>query len=204
MKKIFYLTSILILVVFTASAQWNTNGTNIYNTNSGNVGVGISSPGYLLHVAKNMTSPSIRIQNLGGGGGAAFEMVDNLSGADWKFKATATGGFKIRDNAAGFDVIQVEAGSAANVIYINAAGNLGIGTNNPTEKLSINGNVKCKQVEVTLSGWSDFVFEDDYPLMPLADVEKYITEHNHLPGVPSADDVIGNSTNLGEMDAILL
>jgi hypothetical protein len=64
--------------------------------------------------------------------------------------------------------------------------------------------VKCKQVEVTLTGWSDFVFEKDYNLMPLADVDKYIKENNHLPGVPSANEVISNGNNLGEMDAILL
>jgi hypothetical protein len=151
-----------------------------------------------------MSEPAITVQNLGGTGGATFRMWDNASGADWKFKATNSGGFKIRDNSNGLDVIQVEANSSANVIYINAAGNLGIGTANPTEKLAVNGNIKCKQVEVSLTGWSDFVFEDDYPLMPLAEVDAFIKANNHLPGVPSADEVITNGANLGEMDAILL
>ena len=203
-KYIFLFSAIVFFASMGLQAQWSVNGTHIYNSNTGNVGIGISTPGYLLHVAKNMTAPSIRIQNLGGTGGAAFEMIDNASGADWKFKATNTGGFKIRDNSNGLDVIQVEANSAANVIYVNAAGNLGIGTANPTEKLAVNGNIKCKQVEVSLTGWSDFVFEDDYRLMPLAELEDYINRHEHLPGVPSAVEVITNGNNLGEMDAILL
>jgi hypothetical protein len=203
-KHIFLLAAIIFFAAFTASAQWNTNGTHIYNTNTGSVGIGLSSPTSILDVAKSITEPTISVRNLGSNGGASYRMYDQLSGADWKFKVTGTGGFKIRDNAYALDVIQVEANSSANVIYINAAGNVGIGTTAPSEKLSINGNVKCKQVEVTLTGWSDFVFEKDYNLMPLADVDQYIREHNHLPGVPSATEVISNGNNLGEMDAILL
>jgi hypothetical protein len=203
-KNIFLLTVSALFAVLTASAQWTTNGTHIYNNNTGNVGIGISSPTTLLDVAKNMTEPVISVRNLGGSGGSTFRMFDQLSGADWKFKATSTGGFKIRDNANGLDVIQIEPNSAANAIYINAAGNVGLGTANPAEKLSVNGNIKCRQVEVTLTGWSDFVFQDDYTLMPLAELDEYISQHNHLPGVPSAYEVITNGNNLGEMDAILL
>jgi hypothetical protein len=79
-----------------------------------------------------------------------------------------------------------------------------IGTANPTEKLSVNGNIKCKQVEVTLSGWSDFVFQEDYSLMPLEELDDYISQNKHLPGVPSEYEVITNGNNLGQMDAILL
>lgn len=205
MKKLsFILLTNLILVAFNGVAQWNTNGSHIYNSNSGYVGVGINNPTALLDVAKSMTEPAISVRNLGGSGGATFRMYDQLSAADWKFKATNSGGFKIRDNGYGLDVITVEANSAANVLYINAAGNIGIGTNAPSEKLSVNGNIKCKQVEVSLSGWSDFVFESDYPLMSISEVEAFINQNKHLPGVPSANEVLSNGANLGEMDAILL
>jgi hypothetical protein len=204
MKKFILLITAFVFVAITANAQWNYNGTHIYNSNAGNVGIGYNSPGTLLDVAKNMTEPTISVRNLGGPGGATFRMYDQLSGVEWKFKVTNTGGFKIRDNSFGFDVIQVEANSAANVIYINAAGNVGIGTSNPGEKLAVNGNIKCRQVEVTLSGWSDFVFEDDYSLMSLAEVDAFIKKNKHLPGVPSAREVISNGNNLGEMDAVLL
>jgi hypothetical protein len=203
-KYIFFLTASVLILALNASAQWSTNGTHIYNNNTGNVGIGSSSPTTLLDVAKSMTEPAISVRNLGGSGGSTYRMYDQLSGADWKFKATSTGGFKIRDNAYSLDVIQIEPNSAANALYINAAGNVGLGTANPTEKLSVNGNIKCKQVEVTLTGWSDFVFQEDYSLMPLAELDDYISQHQHLPGVPSAYEVITNGNNLGEMDAILL
>jgi len=120
-----------ILIAFGLSAQWGTSGTNIYNTNSGNVGIGINTPAFLLHVAKNMTEPMITIQNTGGIGGATYRMTDNASGADWKFKATQTGGFKVRDQASGLDVFQIEQNSAANRIYIGANDVIGIGTDSP-------------------------------------------------------------------------
>ncbi|MCU0370300.1 MAG: tail fiber domain-containing protein [Bacteroidales bacterium] len=114
---------------------------DIYNTNSGNVGVGTSTPLYLLHAGKNMTEPTIAIENSGGTGGATFEMIDMASGADWKFKATLSGGFKIRDHANGLDVIVVEPNSEANSIYIRQDGNFGIGTSNPTNRLTVTGDI---------------------------------------------------------------
>jgi hypothetical protein len=125
-----------------ALAQWSTSGTNIFNTNTGNVGIGNNTPATLLHVGKNMTEPTIRVSNLGGGGGATFQMTDQASTADWKFKATGTGGFKIRDNFWGLDVITVEPNSAANSLYINALGNIGIGTATMAEKLNVAGRVE--------------------------------------------------------------
>lgn len=137
--------------IYQVNGQWTTSGSNIYNTNAGNVGIGNNTPATLLHVGKNMIEPTIRIQNLGGTGGATFQMVDNVSGADWKFKATNAGGFKIRDNAAALDVIQIEPNSASNSLYINSLGqvgianslyvssfgNAGIGTSIPAAKLDV-------------------------------------------------------------------
>ena len=129
-------STLLIGIIFFLSlndaiSQWNTSGSNIYNTNTGNVGIGNSTPTALLHVQKSMTEPTITIQNLGGTGGATFRMWDNASGADWKFKATNSGGFKIRDNANGLDVIVIEPNSFANAIYLKTTDNIGIGTASP-------------------------------------------------------------------------
>jgi hypothetical protein len=124
----------ILLVLFGSgyvSAQWAASGNHIYNTNSGNVGVGNNAPATLLHVAKNMTEPTITVQNLGGTGGATYTMMDNNSGANWKFKATLSGGFKIRDQANTLDVIVIEPNSFANAIYIKSTDNIGIGTSTP-------------------------------------------------------------------------
>jgi uncharacterized protein (TIGR02145 family) len=72
-------------------------------------------------------------------------MVDDLSGANWKFKATMYGGFKIRDQANALDVFTIEPNSAANTLYIKTGGNVGIGKNAPVEKLDVAGRVRSDQ-----------------------------------------------------------
>ncbi|MCK7536131.1 MAG: hypothetical protein MZV63_36665 [Marinilabiliales bacterium] len=91
----------------------------------------------MLYVGKIMTEPTITVRNFGGTGGATYAMVDDASGADWKFKATNSGGFKIRDHANGLDVFTIEPNSAANALYINSAGNVGIRTTTPDATLSV-------------------------------------------------------------------
>ena len=57
---------------------------------------------------------------------------------------------------------------------------------------------------VTLSGWSDFVFDEDYRLPSLYELEKYVTTNRHLPDIPSAKEVEDNGVDLCEMNAKLL
>jgi len=70
--------------------------------------------------------------------------------------------------------------------------------------LRMNGKLFATEIEVKTNIWSDFVFDEEYKLRTINELEKYIVENKHLPDVPSKDDVINNGINLGEMDAILL
>ena len=54
---------------------------------------------------------------------------------------------------------------------ITGDGNVGIGTSNPTYKLSVNGNIRSKEVVVE-TGWADYVFDEQYKLSPLEEVER--------------------------------
>jgi hypothetical protein len=85
-------------------------------------------------------------------------------------------------------------------------GRVGIGTTRPEYgyRLSVDGKIKTKEIKVTMEGWSDFVFADDYVLPPLAEVEAFIQANKHLPSIPSEAEVLENGINLGEMDAKLL
>ncbi|SHK79022.1 hypothetical protein SAMN05444266_101151 [Chitinophaga jiangningensis] len=89
-------------------------------------------------------------------------------------------------------------------IKADVNGNVGIGTLSPAEKLSVNGTVLAKKVKVTATGWPDYVFAQNYALPSLQEVEKYIGEHQHLPGVPSAAEVEREKVDLGAMNEILL
>ncbi len=52
--------------------------------------------------------------------------------------------------------------------------------------------------------WPDYVFEDDYQLMPLRQLDAFIQENGHLPGVPTRDEVMQRGLDLGEVSARLL
>lgn len=91
-----------------------------------------------------------------------------------------------------------------NHLVIDENGNVGIGTSGPQSLLSVNGKITAKEVQVTTSGWADFVFEENYKLLSLAEVENHIKKNKHLPEVPSAKEVKEAGINLGEMDAKLL
>jgi hypothetical protein len=88
-------------------------------------------------------------------------------------------------------------------LVINTDGNVGIGTTNPTQKLSVNGTIRAKEVIVD-TNWADYVFEPNYRLAPLNEVESAIKQDGHLPGVPSAQEVAARGVSVGEMQATLL
>jgi hypothetical protein len=48
-----------------------------------------------------------------------------------------------------------------------------------------------------------YVFADDYKLKPLDEVESFISEYNHLPDVPSAQEVVNAGIDVATMDAKL-
>jgi len=77
-------------------------------------------------------------------------------------------------------------------------------TNTPYT-LAVNGKAIAEEVQVmTRTTWPDYVFTEDYELMPLTELEEEIETLGHLPGVPSASEVEENGHALGKMDAILL
>jgi hypothetical protein len=101
--------------------------------------------------------------------------------------------------------IRITNGNQLNgtVFIVTSAGNVGIGTTAPSYPLSVNGTIEAKEVLVQ-AGWSDFVFDKDYRLPPLAEVEQSIAKDKHLPGMPSAGEVASHGVSVGEMDAKLL
>ena len=63
---------------------------------------------------------------------------------------------------------------------------------------------KLKVAVKTTADWADYVFAKDYQLKSLEDVETFINQNNHLPDVPSAQDVVNGGIDVAKMDALLL
>jgi hypothetical protein len=150
---------------------------------SGNVGIGSSNPGERLTITAPTAGTSTALRLERGSGGAYWNM--NLDG-----------------NGLGFAYSTQAAGQEK--FIITSEGNVGIGMINPAHKLAVNGTIKAKEVIVETTGWSDYVFADDYALQPLAEVEAHIKANKHLPGIPSAVEVAEQGVSVGDMQARLL
>ncbi|TDO84043.1 hypothetical protein EV143_101488 [Flavobacterium chryseum] len=85
-------------------------------------------------------------------------------------------------------------------------GNVGIGTTNPTSKLTVAGNIHAQEVKVTINAGlvPDYVFANNYKLKSLQEIENYIKQNNHLPEIPSATEIEKDGLMLAEMNLSLL
>lgn len=75
-------------------------------------------------------------------------------------------------------------------------------------KLAVNGKIYATAINVKLPDangcFPDYVFEKNYPLMSLNDVETYIATNKHLPNIPSAAEVSASGIDVAEMNIKLL
>ena len=70
--------------------------------------------------------------------------------------------------------------------------------------LYIEGSAIAEEMFIKLKGdWPDYVFNDNYNLMPLNQLESFIEENGHLPNLPTAEDVRENGLPLGETERVL-
>jgi len=74
-------------------------------------------------------------------------------------------------------------------------------------RLLVKGGMITEKIKVATAGsadWADYVFDEDYKVMPLKDVESFIKANKHLPNVPTTQDVMANGNDLSKTDAKLL
>ncbi len=94
------------------------------------------------------------------------------------------------------------------LLMVYGNGNVTIGSIKAVDnyKLTVNGGIYALDLKIrpNLSNTADFVFEDDYELMPLDQVKASIQANKHLPGIPSAKTMVENGVSVAEMQAQLL
>lgn len=62
-----------------------------------------------------------------------------------------------------------------------------------------NGTVFAEEIIVQIPIFPDYVFENDYELMSLSQLERYIKNNKHLPNIPPAKEIVESGLNVGDI-----
>ncbi|CAM1362743.1 hypothetical protein [Tenacibaculum xiamenense] len=184
----------------------------IASRHTGNVGIGIVTPDAKLSVTSKENLIS-RFQNL--------EINDNIKGVRVNSKNSHNqlkyldiaidaknekAGLGLGTSSGNLPIGKADLSLAQLVIDRNYGGSVGIGTTDTKGfKLGVKGKIAAEEVKVaTYTNWPDYVFENNYDLPTLNEVENHIQKNGHLKDIPSAEEVSQEGFFLGSMDAKLL
>ena len=108
-------------------------------------------------------------------------------------------------------------GAYGSVNYMNMSN----GKTNVLTDLDVTGKIKChnelevaevlkanqikaQDINVEMNNAADYVFDENYNLRSLSEVESFVKENKHLPGVPSAAEMAENGMSMSQMGNLLL
>lgn len=206
-KKFAVFTSLLCFCVLSSNAQ------NTFENNGENVGIGTSSPDFKLVI--NSEVPYLKIRSskytinpeiLTKKGGIIFNQENGDKTA--AILEAIPPGYHVPgilfSTKLSWDLPGPGSTDWYDRMFIHPNGNVGIGTTEPSDKLSVNGNIRAKEIKVEAGNWPDYVFTLEHKRPTLSELEDFIQKNRHLPGIPSASEVKDNGVNLGEMNTALL
>jgi hypothetical protein len=78
-----------------------------------------------------------------------------------------------------------------------------IGTTDTTNKLNVKGTIKSEELIIETT-WADYVFDNDYQLKPLGEVESFIQKNKHLPGIQPAAEIQRNGLRVAATSAKMM
>lgn len=153
----------------------------------GNVGIGVTNPAFYLDMKGRA-----RLRNDGATTpGIWFNKPDETQGS-----------FIGQYDANNFGIWGPGASGNWNFLFDGSDGTLRIGTTQKATGYLVNvgGKVIAEEVRVQLrASWPDYVFGKNYKLLPMHDLEKFINQNKHLPGIPAAAEIDHKGIDLGDM-----
>lgn len=111
-----------------------TRSTFMVVTSAGNVGVGTRTPANGLHVHSAFGAQAIRVSGAGGG---IVNFLDTSAGTDQKLYQWRSEGGLFRMSLSNDSEVSL---ARQNILVANSAGNVGVGTAAPMQRLQIGGN----------------------------------------------------------------
>lgn len=146
-----------------------------------------------------------RLIALENNGGVGFELTDDSISNTWEFRSGGGGTFTVANTGvSGGNMLlttaggvlmglDVASGSSASNFYLKPNGNLDLTKGD----LNVpNGNIFVSGIQLNVP---DYVFEKDYKLMPLDQLQSYVNKEKHLPNVLSESDIKkAKVVNIGE------
>lgn len=168
-----------------ADIHFQTDGTTrMFLERAGKLGIGTVSPVTKLHIE---------------GGSDASN-----SSHGYLMTGPVDGSNVIIDN----NEIMARNNGASSYLYLNHNGGgviMGPGSPAAGYQLSVRGKIMAEELRVDNYGdWPDYVFAEDYKLLPLEVLRATIDQTGHLPNMPSADQVQEEGIMVGEMQGKLL
>ncbi len=174
-----------------------------------NVGIGNSAPMTKLHITTGVANASgLRLQNLTSASPAS--LLNQT-----KFLTVTANGDVVLGSTNGSARVGASEGAIwevdiDNLKNTNAGGVVigpGVASTPAGYRLYVADGILTEKVKVAVkstSDWSDRVFSPSYVLQPLSEVNRYLTKYHHLPGIPSATEMVKQGNDLHQTDAKLL
>lgn len=175
------------------------NGINkIYTVcNEVNVGVGVFDPQFKLDV--DGTTHSLRFKS-GSDEGSSIALFSGFTNPGNVSSLIEVG----QITGPTTEKVRFSVNNNGNVVISSTSGNALVVYNTDNEKIfqiQDDGLLRTREIRVDNNHnlWPDYVFEDEYVLMPLYKLEKYIKDNHKLPGIPSAKEIDEEGISVSEM-----
>ncbi|MBN2891014.1 MAG: hypothetical protein JXL97_04030 [Bacteroidales bacterium] len=184
---------------FNFSSELSPLSTMFTISENGKIGIATTEPQKTVHLKSEDNMPTIRFESLTDDGSIPDDPPQD--GDNTKILTPAY--WDIIQNGADLEFFFSKPNlSPSSVFKISKNTSLALPAYN---RIYANGYFYCRELIVQKYGsFPDYVFEPNYDLMPLNELEEYINENKHLPDVPTADEIDETGIEVANMTTLLL